>query len=317
MTTEASTEKPRKPREHPVIAAADPVRVGSMLLTLVEPHAGHEVAYNRWYERDHFYSGCMIGPWQFAGKRFVATADLKSATRPGSIVCYRGTRPGVIRVALLGARRSSRRLEPLGCRPGARAAQGGPHVRRARSRPHASLPPPLRRRSRRGPCSGRARFGPPLQGVGDNVGRRAGDRARRDRSGRSRTRLREEHLPGVLAGPMPGSSLDGSRCRFRWTSLVWRGQIPRQAGPASLVPGRRAAGMFRRDDRKGTHEHRVRRPWDGRRRVAFHPDGAGNRQVHRPAVGEMTGSTENLRLIESMEARAYRAAGSWRRRCGS
>jgi hypothetical protein len=53
-----------------------------MLMTLVEPHVGHEVAYNRWYERDHFYSGCMIGPWQFAGKRFVATADLKALRDP-------------------------------------------------------------------------------------------------------------------------------------------------------------------------------------------------------------------------------------------
>lgn len=53
------------------------VRLGSMLFTLVEPHRGHEVAYNRWYERDHFYAGCMVGPWLFAGRRFVATRDLK------------------------------------------------------------------------------------------------------------------------------------------------------------------------------------------------------------------------------------------------
>jgi hypothetical protein len=76
------TKEKRSPREHVVIAAADPVKVGSMLLTLVEPHRGHEVEYNRWYERDHFYSGCMIGPWQFAGKRFVATADLKKLRDP-------------------------------------------------------------------------------------------------------------------------------------------------------------------------------------------------------------------------------------------
>jgi hypothetical protein len=54
-----------------------PVRVGSMLFTLVDPNRGHEVAYNRWYERDHFYAGCMIGPWLFAGGRFVATRELK------------------------------------------------------------------------------------------------------------------------------------------------------------------------------------------------------------------------------------------------
>jgi hypothetical protein len=53
------------------------VRLGSMLFTLVEPHRGHEVAYNRWYERDHFYAGCMVGPWLFAGRRWVATRPLK------------------------------------------------------------------------------------------------------------------------------------------------------------------------------------------------------------------------------------------------
>jgi hypothetical protein len=53
------------------------VRLGTMLFTLVEPHRGHEVAYNRWYERDHFYAGCLVGPWLFAGRRFVATRALK------------------------------------------------------------------------------------------------------------------------------------------------------------------------------------------------------------------------------------------------
>ena len=53
------------------------VRLGSMLFTLVEPHRGHEVAYNRWYERDHFYAGCLVGPWLFAGRRWVATRALK------------------------------------------------------------------------------------------------------------------------------------------------------------------------------------------------------------------------------------------------
>ena len=53
------------------------VRLGSMLFTLVEPHRGHEVDYNRWYERDHFYAGCMVGPWLFAGRRWVATRALK------------------------------------------------------------------------------------------------------------------------------------------------------------------------------------------------------------------------------------------------
>ena len=43
---------------------------------------GHEVAYNRWYERDHFYAGCMIGAWNISGPRFVATRDLKALRYP-------------------------------------------------------------------------------------------------------------------------------------------------------------------------------------------------------------------------------------------
>jgi hypothetical protein len=60
------------------------VTLGGMLFTLVEPHKGHEVDYHRWYERDHFYSGCMEGPWLFAGRRFVATRELKDLREPAT-----------------------------------------------------------------------------------------------------------------------------------------------------------------------------------------------------------------------------------------
>jgi len=53
-----------------------------MLYTQVDPERGCEVAYNRWYERDHFYAGCMIGPGFFAGRRWVATGELKSLRLP-------------------------------------------------------------------------------------------------------------------------------------------------------------------------------------------------------------------------------------------
>ncbi len=82
MTDEAVGKRP--PRQHTMVAGAEPIKLGSMLFTLVEPHRGHEVAYNRWYERDHFYAGCMIGPYQFAGRRFVATAELKRLRHPNS-----------------------------------------------------------------------------------------------------------------------------------------------------------------------------------------------------------------------------------------
>lgn len=59
-----------------------PLKVGSMLFTLVDPKPGYEVAYNRWYERDHFYGGCMTGPYCFAGGRWVATRELKNLRFP-------------------------------------------------------------------------------------------------------------------------------------------------------------------------------------------------------------------------------------------
>jgi hypothetical protein len=59
-----------------------PIRLGGALVTMVEPHRGHEVAYNRWYERDHFYAGCAIGAWTLAGSRYVATRDLKALRYP-------------------------------------------------------------------------------------------------------------------------------------------------------------------------------------------------------------------------------------------
>jgi hypothetical protein len=78
----SETEKTRTARQHPIVAGAEPIKLGSMLFTLVEPHRGREVDYNRWYERDHFYAGCMVGPYNFAGKRFVATAELKKLRDP-------------------------------------------------------------------------------------------------------------------------------------------------------------------------------------------------------------------------------------------
>lgn len=59
-----------------------PIRVGSMLFTMVDPEKGFEVEYNRWYERDHFYAGCMVGPHLFAGSRWVATKELKDLRFP-------------------------------------------------------------------------------------------------------------------------------------------------------------------------------------------------------------------------------------------
>ena len=58
------------------------IKLGTMLFTMVEPTKGHEVEYNRWYERDHFYGGVLTGAWSFAGDRFVATRELKDLRYP-------------------------------------------------------------------------------------------------------------------------------------------------------------------------------------------------------------------------------------------
>ena len=85
-----------------------PVTLGSILLTLVEPHPGYEIAYNRWYERDHFYAGCLVGPGILAGARWVATREMKALRFPDDspIVPHRavGSSPGDrvdVRVRLL------------------------------------------------------------------------------------------------------------------------------------------------------------------------------------------------------------------------
>jgi hypothetical protein len=64
------------------VPAVPAVELGTLLFTLVEPEPGHEVAYNRWYERDHFYAGCLTGAHCFAGDRFVATRRLKDLRYP-------------------------------------------------------------------------------------------------------------------------------------------------------------------------------------------------------------------------------------------
>jgi len=85
--SEVKTEKTEKPKANiQDVGSGDtrdkPIKLGGALVTMVEPHKGHEVAYNRWYERDHFYAGCQIGAWNLAGTRFVATRECKAKRYP-------------------------------------------------------------------------------------------------------------------------------------------------------------------------------------------------------------------------------------------
>ncbi|ALJ18896.1 hypothetical protein [Microbacterium sp. No. 7] len=58
--------------------------LGHALITMVEPHEGHEHAYNRWYEDSHFFNGALQEPWMFAGRRWVAPRALQELRRPAT-----------------------------------------------------------------------------------------------------------------------------------------------------------------------------------------------------------------------------------------
>ena len=60
------------------------VKLCSVLVSLLDPTRGEEVEFHRWYERDHFYSGTLLGPWFFSGRRFVATRRHKDLRFPAS-----------------------------------------------------------------------------------------------------------------------------------------------------------------------------------------------------------------------------------------
>ena len=59
------------------VATPKAISLGAMLMNLIEPHPGHEVGYNRWYEEDHLYA-VLQGPGSIAGARFVARRQEKA-----------------------------------------------------------------------------------------------------------------------------------------------------------------------------------------------------------------------------------------------
>jgi hypothetical protein len=55
------------------------VQVGTAIIAYIEPHEGQARAFNRWYERDHFYAATTAGPGAFSGARWVAPRAFKAA----------------------------------------------------------------------------------------------------------------------------------------------------------------------------------------------------------------------------------------------
>ena len=111
------------------------VAIGSALITMVEPHEGHEHAYNRWYEDDHFYSGAMAMPWMFAGRRWVAPVEPPGPALPRRLVDRQAAVDRQVHLALLDHRRPLRRPHALD-----RRDEPAPAARRTRvPRPHARV----------------------------------------------------------------------------------------------------------------------------------------------------------------------------------
>ncbi len=79
---------PQSPSPYSTLPGEGPYApaIGAALITMVEPHVGHEHAYNRWYEDDHFNSGAMAMPWMFAGRRWVAPRSLQALRSPADSV---------------------------------------------------------------------------------------------------------------------------------------------------------------------------------------------------------------------------------------
>ncbi len=70
------------------------VALGSILVSLLEPSPDKAKAFNRWYERDHFYAGCMTGEHFFSGRRFVAPRSLKELRYPATSAAVEDTSIG-------------------------------------------------------------------------------------------------------------------------------------------------------------------------------------------------------------------------------
>lgn len=53
------------------------LQIGAAWISMIEPETGYEAAFNRWYSDDHFYAGGMTLPGIFAGRRWIATKELR------------------------------------------------------------------------------------------------------------------------------------------------------------------------------------------------------------------------------------------------
>ena len=56
--------------------------MGHAIFGFVQPHAGHELAWNRYYERDHLIAAGTCAPWTIGTQRWLATRRHKAVRYP-------------------------------------------------------------------------------------------------------------------------------------------------------------------------------------------------------------------------------------------
>ena len=251
----------------------------------MEPHKGHEVAYNRWYERDHFYSGCMIGPWQFAGKRFVATADLKKLRDPDPSAITGGPDRGSY-VAVYWVLDGHHDDWNLWAVDQVRALHKQGRMFDERDHVHTLL---YKYRFEVGreadPVPAELALDHPYKGMVAMWVDAPKDVPEQTARGELETRLREEHLPAVLPGSRRGTGRRyGSPCPCRSTSQAWH--VPSRSIAACCFSGSSIASRGVLDATVGKLRRRIEEAGHGTviAIAAFHPDDARYRQVHRPAL---------------------------------
>ena len=116
------------------------VAIGTAVVAYIEPHAGQARAFNRWYERDHFYAATT--------GRARGVRRARAGSRPARARrCGRDRDAGsAIRRAGRSSRRLAARRRASGVGRVGRAADGDAatparsHVRRPRSPPHRGVP---------------------------------------------------------------------------------------------------------------------------------------------------------------------------------
>jgi hypothetical protein len=83
-----------------VHASDEGVALGHAIFSLIEPHPGHELAWNRYYERDHLIAAGSCAPWTFSTQRWIATRRHKTARYPGTNVIASPPEKGTFMAAM-------------------------------------------------------------------------------------------------------------------------------------------------------------------------------------------------------------------------